>query len=266
MVTGEVNVSSLEHVLVSLSLFVIPSSNDSLLNLTDYYDAEKDEDFSVEDWLESPHPRRGDVEIELDSPSGTSSTLLPHRDYDFINTEGYDNWSFMSVHFWGEDPTGVWTLRTSFRASSGSVFLANVTLIGYGIAGEFLGNSDRGACENCLRGCGTVCDVCSELRLNESLACVSICPNTTTEYSGYCITGNVVYPRPTGTTTLTKDATVVILVSVAAVVIVTLFVVALVVLIVALVMRKRRKFHLQNSTTSVYCSLPDVEDNDNETV
>lgn len=27
-----------------------------------------------------------------------------------VSTEGYNNWVFMSTHFWDENPQGVWTL------------------------------------------------------------------------------------------------------------------------------------------------------------
>lgn len=27
-----------------------------------------------------------------------------------ISGQGYDNWIFMSTHFWDEDPRGLWTL------------------------------------------------------------------------------------------------------------------------------------------------------------
>ena len=35
------------------------------------------------------HPKRGDIRVELTSPQGTVSVLLPNRDNDFINDEGY---------------------------------------------------------------------------------------------------------------------------------------------------------------------------------
>ena len=247
-----VNISSLEHVLVSLSLFIIPTANDSLFNLTN----EVEEGGEV--LTDKGPPRRGDVEIELVSPSGTRSTLLLYRDYDFINTEGYHNWPFMSVHFWGESPIGSWTLHTTYRSSAGSVFLANVTLTGFGVGGEPAGNRNRGVCEDCLRGCGEVCDVCSRLRYNLTLACVDTCPNGTTQYNGYCIEGRVIYP-PTADGTDTRT-TVVILGSVAAVVVAILVIVALVVLIVALVTRKRRRNRSRNINISVYCSLPNNDD------
>ncbi|XP_028258510.1 proprotein convertase subtilisin/kexin type 6 isoform X2 [Parambassis ranga] len=56
------------------------------------------------------HPRRGDLEMNLISPSGTRSQLLAKRVYDSSN-EGFRNWEFMTVHFWGERPEGMWTLE-----------------------------------------------------------------------------------------------------------------------------------------------------------
>ncbi|XP_061592782.1 proprotein convertase subtilisin/kexin type 6-like [Cololabis saira] len=56
------------------------------------------------------HPRRGDLEINLHSPSGTSSQLLAKRLFD-SSKEGFRNWEFMTVHFWGERSEGTWTLE-----------------------------------------------------------------------------------------------------------------------------------------------------------
>ena len=83
------------------------------------------------EWLSHPHPRRGDIKIELTSPQGTKSTLLPYRDYDFVNAEGYKSWPFMSVHYWGENPGGTWTLRIHFRSSAGNLKVSNVRLTLY---------------------------------------------------------------------------------------------------------------------------------------
>ncbi|TRY57783.1 hypothetical protein DNTS_012046 [Danionella cerebrum] len=58
------------------------------------------------------HPRRGDLEINLISPSGTRSQLLAQRFFDNSN-EGFRNWEFMSVHCWGERAEGTWTLEIS---------------------------------------------------------------------------------------------------------------------------------------------------------
>uniref|UniRef100_A0AAQ5ZUV7 P/Homo B domain-containing protein n=1 Tax=Amphiprion ocellaris TaxID=80972 RepID=A0AAQ5ZUV7_AMPOC len=56
------------------------------------------------------HPRRGDLEINLISPSGTRSQLLAKRLFDSSN-EGFRNWEFMTVHFWGERAAGTWSME-----------------------------------------------------------------------------------------------------------------------------------------------------------
>ena len=62
------------------------------------------------DWaqvsLTADHNRRGDLEVVLTSPSGTSSVLASPRD-----DEGdYFQWTFTSTQFWGEDSKGDWSL------------------------------------------------------------------------------------------------------------------------------------------------------------
>ncbi|XP_075037384.1 neuroendocrine convertase 1 [Mixophyes fleayi] len=56
------------------------------------------------------YTRRGDLHITLTSPSGTKTVLLTERERD-TSTNGFRNWAFMSVHTWGEDPAGVWTVK-----------------------------------------------------------------------------------------------------------------------------------------------------------
>ena len=86
----------------------------------------------IYDWLEDSHPRRGDIKIELTSPQGTKSVLLPYRNYDFVNAEGYDDWPFMSVHFWGENPIGTWTLKITYKSTSGYVSMSGLSMTLYG--------------------------------------------------------------------------------------------------------------------------------------
>ncbi|XP_072578072.1 proprotein convertase subtilisin/kexin type 4 isoform X3 [Vulpes vulpes] len=59
--------------------------------------------------LSLSYSRRGDLEISLTSPMGTRSTLVAIRPLD-VSGQGYNNWIFMSTHFWDEDPRGLWTL------------------------------------------------------------------------------------------------------------------------------------------------------------
>lgn len=54
--------------------------------------------------------RRGDLHIYLTSPLGTRSTLLAQRPNDQAE-QGFRNWPFMTVHSWGEEPNGSWTLE-----------------------------------------------------------------------------------------------------------------------------------------------------------
>nr|CAD7261535.1 unnamed protein product [Timema shepardi] len=53
---------------------------------------------------------RGNLRLVLTSPSGTSSTLLFERPRDVLSAS-FDDWPFLSVHFWGEGVEGRWTLQ-----------------------------------------------------------------------------------------------------------------------------------------------------------
>ncbi|XP_042200046.1 proprotein convertase subtilisin/kexin type 6 isoform X3 [Callorhinchus milii] len=56
------------------------------------------------------HPKRGNLQISLISPSGTKSQLLSSRYFD-NSMDGFLNWEFMTVHCWGERVEGEWTLE-----------------------------------------------------------------------------------------------------------------------------------------------------------
>uniref|UniRef100_UPI00398F34DC PC3-like endoprotease variant B n=1 Tax=Pristiophorus japonicus TaxID=55135 RepID=UPI00398F34DC len=55
---------------------------------------------------------RGDLSVDLISPFGTKSRLLETRRFD-VSRAGLSKWTFMSVHSWGENPKGTWTLKVS---------------------------------------------------------------------------------------------------------------------------------------------------------
>ena len=157
-----------------------------------YYASDIDD---VYEWLEDDHPRRGDIKIELTAPSGTKSVLLPYRNYDFINEFGYDNWPFMSVHFWGENPVGTWTLKTTYKSRSGYLSLSSVKMTLYGTqqTPTIIANIPSSCHSSCARGCfgegPENCDVCSNLRLASSLKCVEECPYGMHAYKQYCLRG-----------------------------------------------------------------------------
>ncbi|KAI3383057.1 hypothetical protein SNEBB_011349 [Seison nebaliae] len=53
--------------------------------------------------------RRGDIQLTLTSPSGTSSEMLSFRHKD-KTAEGINYFPFMTTHNWGEHPNGKWNL------------------------------------------------------------------------------------------------------------------------------------------------------------
>ncbi|MEQ2220612.1 hypothetical protein ILYODFUR_007074, partial [Ilyodon furcidens] len=55
-------------------------------------------------------PCRGDLSISLESPGGTVSLLLDTRPNDG-SAAGLKNWTLMTMHCWGEQPRGLWTLK-----------------------------------------------------------------------------------------------------------------------------------------------------------
>jgi len=55
------------------------------------------------------HERRGDISVSLVSPSGARALLGKKRSRDSSN-EGFNDWIFMTVKYWGESPVGDWKL------------------------------------------------------------------------------------------------------------------------------------------------------------
>jgi len=87
------------------------------------------------------HQRRGDLSLVLTSPAGTKSNILSRRTLD-DSTDGID-FTFMTVHNWGEDPRGVWTLSIEDSPKSGDTTsstnrgrLLSWSVILYGIVGD----------------------------------------------------------------------------------------------------------------------------------
>jgi subtilisin-like proprotein convertase family protein len=75
--------------------------------------------------LNAPHPRLGDLAIELVSPRGVISTLARDRS-DF--SAGYTNWRFTSVRAWDQLARGNWSIRLSDRRTGETGQFANWTL------------------------------------------------------------------------------------------------------------------------------------------
>jgi alpha-tubulin suppressor-like RCC1 family protein/subtilisin-like proprotein convertase family protein len=64
----------------------------------------------VEVTLDITHTFRGDLEAYLTSPSGTKSRLMRRSSSDGVDNI---NWTFTSNAFWGENPSGTWTLEVA---------------------------------------------------------------------------------------------------------------------------------------------------------
>ncbi|KFM81220.1 Neuroendocrine convertase 1, partial [Stegodyphus mimosarum] len=86
----------------------------------------------VEVTLDIDYNHRGALDIYLFSPSGTVSMILSRRERD-SSAIGFKNWTFLSVHFWGENPAGQWRVLLrdlTGKNYKGSVNFAKITLHG----------------------------------------------------------------------------------------------------------------------------------------
>ena len=194
-------VQFLEHVVLTASLRIEYWQSYTIDDYISFIKYEATDESSVIRWLQDPHPRRGDIMIELISPQGTTSTLLPYRKYDFINSDdegyAYHLWPFMSVHYWGENPVGTWTMIVTFKSSSGYVSVSDVELALYGTSStpQAVANIPQVCDEACARGCygngPNACDVCNDFRIVSTLECVTTCPNNTFVYRGSYCTDNI---------------------------------------------------------------------------
>lgn len=100
---------------------------------------------------------RGNLRILLTSPMGTTSTLLFERPRD-VTKANFDDWPFLSVHYWGEKAEGRWTLQIingGRRRVNQAGVLAKWQLIFYGtqsnpikLINEKQRNSDTPQAEN----------------------------------------------------------------------------------------------------------------------
>lgn len=54
---------------------------------------------------------RGNLQIIVVSPKNTTSSILLPRPHDSVlDQDSFNDWPFMSVHFWGEEIKGWWKL------------------------------------------------------------------------------------------------------------------------------------------------------------
>ncbi len=131
---------------------------------------------------------RGGAQLELISPSGTRSMLLDVRPKD-RHPGSYKKWPFMSLHYWGENPHGQWTLSVRYTLL-GSLVLndLNVTFYGTSETPESIKMIPEVCHSRCRKGCAAVgkrnCDSCKMYRNAHNLKCTTACHHTL--YHGFC--------------------------------------------------------------------------------
>lgn len=141
---------------------------------------------------------RAGVTITMTSPAGTESVILPSRPCD-ICQNGLDHWTFLSVHHWGEDPTGTWKVKISLDDPSGEndaylVVTGDQTLEIRGVdeVPESVQRIPAHCDAACVRGCASngskYCDSCKIYRDPVTLECLDSCNETI--YNGYCLDYN----------------------------------------------------------------------------
>ena len=208
------DISFLEHVIVKTTLSPRFNSTSKEKEFIESVNSTLDLDEYVSNPSYIPgSPRRGDIQVELVSPMGTRSILLPYRNNDNtafpsrralafalggtpddikdIQREGYIDWPFLSVHFWGEDPSGEWTLKFLYRGNHLATFEdLNVTF--YGTVERPEAVVDYSECHSacsggCARGGGSeFCHSCRNLRHAETLECIDECPSGFEVLNEYC--------------------------------------------------------------------------------
>uniref|UniRef100_A0A663N1L5 Proprotein convertase subtilisin/kexin type 4 n=1 Tax=Athene cunicularia TaxID=194338 RepID=A0A663N1L5_ATHCN len=128
--------------------------------------------------LSLSYSHRGDLEMALTSPMGTTSTLVSVRPYD-TSQEGYKDWTFMSTHFWDENPEGTWTLQLQNKGDAGNTgLLSSLTLHLHGTEGPMADRrSAASAPDGCLRrDARGACEACSSSLYTHRGSCLAVCP------------------------------------------------------------------------------------------
>lgn len=81
--------------------------------------------------LDISHPERGELEITLTSPSGTTSVITERH---FDPFPDFNDQIFSTVQNWGENSSGLWTMRIVNNADYGEgCVINNAKLIVYGV-------------------------------------------------------------------------------------------------------------------------------------
>lgn len=124
---------------VSIPLSSIPATirDNNASGLVKYFDTRSLSGLRVEHatvTTDITHPSRGELEIQLTSPDGTTSRLAEKHTSYVYDPADYPDWTFSTVHNWGEDSRGLWKLKIADRVSGNTGTLNSATLTLYGTA------------------------------------------------------------------------------------------------------------------------------------
>jgi len=124
---------------VSIPLSSIPASirDNNAGGLVKYFDTRSLSGLRVEHatvTTDISHPSRGELQIQLTSPAGTTSRLAERHTSFAADPADYPDWTFSTVHNWGEDSRGLWKLKIADRVPGNTGTLNSATLTLYGTA------------------------------------------------------------------------------------------------------------------------------------
>ncbi len=128
LANGWTNLPPQQSILLASGTLNAAIPDDSSAGTSTTFDLTQDDALRVEHvtlTANITHPDRGDLTILLTSPNGTESFLaVPQSDAG----ANFTNWKMMTVHNWGENSQGVWTLKVSDSVSGQTGTLSNATI------------------------------------------------------------------------------------------------------------------------------------------
>jgi subtilisin-like proprotein convertase family protein len=131
------NLGTMTSVSVALSSLPATIRDNNSSGLVKYFDTRSLSGLRVEHatvTTDITHPSRGELEIQLTSPDGTTSRLAEKHTSYAADPADYPDWTFSTVHNWGEDSRGLWKLKIADRVSGNTGTLNSATLTLYGTA------------------------------------------------------------------------------------------------------------------------------------
>jgi subtilisin family serine protease len=144
------NLGSMTSVSIPLSSIPATIRDNNAGGLVKYFDTRSLSGLRVEHatvTVDITHQDRGELEVQVTSPSGTTSRLAELHEPGRLSSSGgpltpfvgsdranYSNWTFSTVHNWGEDSRGLWKLKIADRVPGKTGTLNSATLTLYGTA------------------------------------------------------------------------------------------------------------------------------------